>query len=257
MNVQGNQRAGENRYFRWSGIMFALFCVLRFLLIILRDIFIVYAGIRVFSALSLIMTLALIVSGVCFIFFLAKWGITVSKRKKEELMTAVRNDEGPDLKIKGELNPLKIRENLATEARPWTSDPRISNALGGILKTMDDMDGYQAKLKVLLDRNGAEALRDTEEVLDKVEQHICRNVRKLINIMTVMDSRNANDRDVMVQNANNCIEDNNKLLLSTRNFMVAVSQFLNSQGEEGGTIEEVEEYKKILTDQILEGGIYK
>ncbi len=257
MKEQGNQRAGEKQYLHLMGILFALFCVLRILLLVSRDLFIVYAGIRAFSTVSVILTILLVLSGACFVFLLARWGITESKKKREEVIASVRNDEGPDLKIKGELNPLRIRENLATEARPWTLDPRISNAVSGILKTMDDMDGYQDKLKVLLDRNGAEALRDTEEVLDKVEQHICRNVRKLINIMTVMDSRNPNDKDAMVQNANNCMDDNNKLLSSTRNFMVAVSQFLNSQGEESGTIEEVEEYKKILTDQILEGGIYR
>ena len=159
--------------------------------------------------------------------------------------------------MKGELDPDRVRENLKETSKGWENDTYVKSAMEAIYRNMDDMDGYQTKLKILLDSNGAEALRDTEDVLNKVEQHICRNVRKLINIMIVLDYRSVNDRELMLTTAKNCTDDNKKLLESTRNFMMAVSQFLNSQGDDSGTIHEVESYKRILTDQIQEGGIYR
>ena len=254
---KGEQKGKLTTTTKISGVIFAVAVVLRVIVAAFTDPIIVYWGIRAHSALSASTTVLTALSGCIFLVTLIVWGISYSKLKKEQLINEAENDKGPDLKMKGELDPVKIRENLKEKSGAWIQDTYISGAFNTIYANMDDMDGYQSKLKELLDRNGADALRDTEEVLDKVEQHICRNIRKLINIMIVLDSRNGNDREVLLTTAKNCTEDNQKLLDSTRNFMMAVSQFLNSQGEEGGTIREVDSYKKILTDQIQEGGIYR
>ena len=121
---------------------------------------------------------------------------------------------------------------------------------------MERMDEYQSKLKSLLDTNGAEALRDTEDILTNAEQHICRNIRKLLNIMTVSSSGNEEDVSLVISTAQKCGADNNALLGTTKEFMVAVTQLLNAQGDDSSGIRELEAYKKAIASQIDEGGIY-
>ena len=226
---------------------------------------IVYAGIRVYRIISVITAILLIAGAAGFIILAVIAAMAFMKLKKQEALDDEGKAKGPVLKVKGDLDPVQIRNNLTAESDKWTNSvsgmhPRAKDkmkaALGSVSDTMLHMDDYQARLKNLLDSNGAEALRDTEEVLDRVEQHICRNVRKLLNIMTVSSPDSANDIEVVELTARNCAEDNNKLLATTKEFIVAVTQFLNSQGDSGSGISEIEVYKKALTTQIEEGGIY-
>lgn len=257
MNTQVKDNKKKSNALKVSGVLLAIALVIKLLTAAFKDTIIVYSGIRTFTAISTVSTAFLVVAGIVFVLFLIIRVSSQAKERKAKMIQDVENDKGPDLRMKGDLDPERVRESLRSSSAEWANDPYVESACKAIYKNMDDMDGYQAKLKKLLDSNGADALRDTEEVLNKVEQHICRNVRKLINIMTVLDSGNANDRALILTTAKNCTDDNNKLLESTRNFMMAVSQFLNTQGEDGGTIQEIESYKKILTDQIQEGGIYR
>ena len=257
MKKSNDENKRGNGALKVSGIVLAVAAVIRMITLAFGDTIIVYSGIRTYNALSSVTSIFLIVFCIIFAIALIAAISSNARSKKEEMVRKAQEDRGPDLKMKGDLDPVRVRENLKESAREWGSYPAVERAFDSIYKNMDDMDGYQSKLKKLLDSNGADALRDTEDVLNKVEQHICRNVRKLINIMTVLDSGNANDRELMLTTAKNCTEDNKKLLDSTRNFIMAVSQFLNTQGEDSGTILEVESYKKILTDQIQEGGIYR
>lgn len=257
MNKSSNGNKKANGALIVSGILLAVAAVLKLVTMAFGDTIIVYSGIRTYNALSSAASIFFFVVCIIFSIVLVLNMSSNAKSKKEEMIRRASEDNGPDLKMKGDLDPVRVRENLKERAGDWGSDPYVEKAFSAIYKNMDDMDGYQAKLKKLLDSNGADALRDTEDVLNKVEQHICRNIRKLINIMTVLDSGSANDRELMLTTAKNCTEDNKKLLESTRNFIMAVSQFLNTQGEDSGTILEVESYKKILTDQIQEGGIYR
>ncbi len=255
--MKTNAKTKSSVILKVSGVVLAAALALKLVTAAFSDTIIVYSGIRTFGAIDSISTVALIASGVIFAAVLIALLTNGAKAKREEMIREAESDKGPDLRMKGDLDPVRIRQNLREKSEVWAGDPYAVSAFNAIYKNMDDMDGYQARLKELLDRNGAEALRDTEEMLDKVEQHICRNVRKLINIMIVLDNGSANDRELMLTTARNCTDDNQKLLDSTRNFMMAVSQFLNTQGDESGTIHEVEGYKKILTDQIQEGGIYR
>ena len=52
---------------------------------------------------------------------------------------------------------------------------------------MEAMDGYQEKLSRLLENNGATELEDTQDVLKKAEQYICKEIRKVINLVNVSD----------------------------------------------------------------------
>ena len=239
--------------------------ILKYLLVTNEDSLIVDAGIRIFTVLSIVTTVLLGVAAVGFVVILSTVLISLSALKKQKLIEEADANVGPVLKVKGKLDPAQIRNSLGTESEKWinavtASNPQeaeeMNNNLSAVRETMVQMDDYQIRLKNLLDSNGADALRDTEEVLDRVEQHICRNVRKLLNIMTVSSPKTQNDIDVVELTAKNCAEDNDRLLKTTKEFIVAVTEFLNSQGDSGNGINEVEVYKNALTTQIEEGGIY-
>jgi hypothetical protein len=57
----------------------------------------------------------------------------------------------------------------------------LKGLLDQCLEQMDAMNRRQARLKELLDLNAAEYLRNTEELLNEVEQFLCKNFRKIIN----------------------------------------------------------------------------
>ncbi len=255
----------DTKRFKVAAVFLAAAVVLRLLVSGLEDAIIVYAGVRLFGTLSLILNIATVIAGVVFILFLALMLIHGNEQKKQEAMNEADSHQGPVLKVKGELDPVQIRDNLIAESDKWLETisqlyPKergeMSTAITGVKETMVQMDDYQLRLKNLLDNNGADALRDTEEVLDRVEQHICRNVRKLLNIMTVSSPKTQNDIDVVKLTATNCAEDNRRLLKTTKEFMVAITEFLNSQGDGDSSISEIEVYKKALASQIEEGGIY-
>ncbi len=259
-------KAQENtKRFKASAVFFALVLILKLVVTGLENLIIVYGGIRLFGMLSMILTIATVVGFILFIFFLSLMMIGISKQKKQEAINEADSHQGPVLKVKGELDPVQIRNNLIGESDKWLETisqlypqerGEMNAAITSVKETMIQMDDYQLRLKNLLDNNGADALRDTEEVLDRVEQHICRNVRKLLNIMTVSSPKTKNDIDVVKLTATNCAEDNRRLLKTTKEFMVAITEFLNSQGDSGSSIGEIEVYKKALASQIEEGGIY-
>ncbi len=267
MNRESLQRklikdSGNIRIF--AGV-FLVTIIAKLIVSALENIIIVYAGIRFFRVLALITMVLLLIGGALFLIYISLMLKTYFQLKKQEAIDEADNKTGPVLKVKGDLDPVQIRNNLVSETEKWMATiskmypqekGEMNVALTGVRDTMIQMDDYQLRLKNLLDSNGADALRDTEEVLDRVEQHICRNVRKLLNIMTVSSPNTKNDLDVVELTAKNCAEDNNKLLKTTKEFIVAVTEFLNSQGDSGSGINEIEVYKKALTTQIEEGGIY-
>ena len=160
----------------------------------------------------------------------------------------------PDLKARGDIDPVKVKDNLESLYMSWDT-AKFRDRFNKLFIEMSTMDSYQDKLKLLLDKNGAEALRDTEDILNKVEQHLCRNVRKVINTMLVLDCNVPGDQKTAAEVMDTCAENNDKLLESTKNFMLSVSQALNNQDGDEGTLQELESYKNILTRQINNGGI--
>ena len=212
-------------------IAFVIALILKIVVGMFTDILVVYGGIRLFGVLSAMTTILLIAGAVAGAGTLAMLFISRSELRKQQAIESAESNAGPVLKVKGKLDPVQIRNSLITEGDKWLSIISSNNpneademdvALENVKATMAQMDDYQLRLKNLLDSNGADALRDTEEVLDGVEQHICRNVRKLLNIMTVSSPNTQNDLDVVELTAKNCAEDNNRLLKTTKEFIVAV-----------------------------------
>lgn len=239
---------------------------------VMRDTIIVYSGIRSYStavtAAHIVLAAGLILTVINGIRVAAVRGAMSKEQARREEEMAVRmakQTAEPVLKVKGALDPVQIGSSLRAESDKWAAElsaqhspkaPQLRKELSEVQRTMERMDEYQSKLKSLLDTNGAEALRDTEDILTNAEQHICRNIRKLLNIMTVSSSGNEEDVSLVISTAQKCGADNNALLGTTKEFMVAVTQLLNAQGDDSSGIRELEAYKKAIASQIDEGGIY-
>ena len=238
------------------------------LLFLMESPIIIYMGIRAYRILWIVV-IALIVgaaafAGISLFSFLSERGKLMQNTAAEEVTKAEKNE--PLLKAKGTLDPVAVARTFSDACDQWTIAVRqvkdFSRAndfearLNEIQMSLQKMDKFQEKLKILLDTNGAEALRDTEEVLGKSEQHLLRNVRKLLNTMTILNPRDKSDIDTVDETAKMCIRDNEEILDKTREFLVAVTSFLNSQGEQKESVSEVEVYKQALLSQMQSGGIY-
>lgn len=112
------------------------------------------------------------------------------------------------------------------------------------------MDKYQDKLSGLLRKNGAERLGDTEEVLDRAEQYLLQNIRKVLNFLEVCDPSSAQGREKVRKSLEDCIRENAGVLQNTEDFLLALTSYLNEQGtgaKDG--MASLENYKQILLRQ--------
>lgn len=122
--------------------------------------------------------------------------------------------------------------------------------IGVCLSQMQAMDRYQDRLRRLLDKNGADALHDTEDILDQVEQFICKNVRKVLNYMDVADSEDPSDREMIQGRLQSCQETNAAQLEQTQKFLYALTEFLNRQGDGDTGADMLEMYRQTILDSL-------
>ncbi len=150
------------------------------------------------------------------------------------------------LSVDGQMDATAVRALLEDQTKgKWSS---LFENIYGCVEQMEQMDSYQARLDKLLDDNGAEALKDTGEILDQVEQYLCRNVRSALNFMAVADD---DATDKVKEKLDSCKEENKKLLEQTRDFVYAMAEFLNKQGEQTDT-RLLESYRTTLLSTIKE-----
>ena len=128
----------------------------------------------------------------------------------------------------------------------------IRSVIDPCITQMNKMDDYQERLHVLLTNNDAGALSDTEEILDRAEQYLCRNVRKVLNYMSIADSSRPEERSMVKDKLSDCCSENADVLRQVQEFLVALTEFLNHQGESEQDISMLEIYKKTILDSIQE-----
>ncbi|MBQ1548011.1 MAG: hypothetical protein IIZ61_06415, partial [Lachnospiraceae bacterium] len=111
------------------------------------------------------------------------------------------------------------------------------------------MDMMQENLANLLKKNGAERLDDAEGVLNKAEQYLLQNIRKVLNYMEVCD----NDTDEGVKKVKDsavaCRAENENVLKTTSDFLIAMTEYLNEEGTSDG-LSSLMEYKDILLNTL-------
>lgn len=148
---------------------------------------IIRLGIRMFSVLSILPYFASIVGVIILIAGFAP-AIKARLAAKSEIKQEEKEREArsrPTLSYTADFyDPADIRRRLADLKK---RRPDLIGVLEKCEAQMDAMDRRQAKLKDLLDLNEAEYLRATENLLDEVEQFICKNFRKVINRGIVSD----------------------------------------------------------------------
>ncbi len=154
------------------------------------------------------------------------------------------------LSVRGKLDEHDMYQMLTEKANgKWN---RLSPEIDICLRQMDRMNDYQAKLSGLLDINGVESLKDTEEMLDAVEQYTFRNIRKVINYMNVLDPDAPDDREKAREQLARCTEDNGQRLNQVQDFLLAPTDYLNKQGEGSQEIDMLQMYKDTILSSLEE-----
>lgn len=154
------------------------------------------------------------------------------------------------LSVSKKMDSEKIR-GLLTEyaAQKWKA---LAQPLLQLKLQLDMMDEHQEKLAHLLDVNGADALANTEDILDRVEQYLCKNVRKVLNYLDVADDEKEQDVRLVQEKLAACHEDGQKQLQQVQEFLFALAEFLNKQGEDDNSMEMLDIYKSTILSSIEE-----
>ena len=221
------------------------------MLVLSKDSVVISIGIRSYRGLyqgGLIAEVALVI---LFLILSLRDARKKNAAKKEEReQSADRQKLEADLPVNGRLTDVKVRELLKENASgKWKA---LQDAIGGLVAQMRQMDSYQERLANLLTSNQASTLGDTEEVLDQVEQYICRNIRKVLNYMTVYDPASQEDAAALEKLIEECRDANQEQLTQTKEFVFALTEFLNRQGDSSQDTYSLELYKKLILDSIKE-----
>lgn len=157
------------------------------------------------------------------------------------------------LNVKGPLEDAVICERM----KSWLNEDwgrmtttEIPALMSDILRQMDDMNGYQAKLSRLLTNNGADYLDDTNGVLESVEQSILRKVRKVLNCFVVYETDSAEDVQKMQTLLKETRDSNEAQLNNVKDFLFAITDFLNKQGDDNSGAEKLDIYKRTILESI-------
>lgn len=114
------------------------------------------------------------------------------------------------------------------------------------------MNSYQERLSKLLENNNMKELADAEDLLERIEQQILSNVRKVLNFMEILSPNMMEDRETVKEYMSDCVTENIKLLNATKDFLICVTGFVNDQGLDGKSLQMMEEFKTVLMGSIHE-----
>ena len=220
-----------------------------------KDNIVIYLGIRAFRALSIGLIAA---GGIATGSVLISSGVS-SSRLQDEIETNIKNQELIEeqhrrqtarLSVDNKLDNETLRKVLAQKmGDEWSS---CAGDIGVCVQQLTQMDDYQRRLKKLLESNGADTLNDTEDVLDQAEQGMCRNVRKIINYMEVADAGSDEGVAMIKGKIAECEAQNADILKQSREFVFALTEYLNKQGDSSDDISMLEVYKETILKSIRE-----
>lgn len=221
--------------------------------LIFKDEIIVYMGIGAFKALRGVCGVATLLtafgSGVTGVTTISKLrDQEMIERKQREFIEDSHKKETAKLSVKDKLENSKLRELLQEKLQNGWEPTR--ELIDKCIEQLQQMDDYQDRLSRLLKSNDAQMLSDTEEVLDRVEQYICKNVRKVLNYMEVADYRTAEDVNLVRSKLSACCADNQEQLKQTQEFIFALTDFINQQGDSDNDVSMLELYKKTILDSV-------
>lgn len=216
----------------------------------LRDTIIIQAGLKGYFAIKTGLTCLTFGCFCPFLYFLIKIVTESASRKKEEEKKALnevleeekKRMEDGRLSVFGELSDEYVMKEVTRQGlNKWS---QLKSEIEVITDQLLLMNSYQERLTQLLVNNSAQSLSESEELVSKMEQQILLNVRKVLNYMEIFGQEDIADMRKLILS---CAEENTKLLSSTKDFLICITNFLNNQGGyEGRGLQMVEDFKKIL-----------
>lgn len=208
------------------------------------------AGFRTQSSLLQGVTIALAVLTAILVLAEAVRSSEGRRKQKKEAPAAPKEQKktAPTLSVHGELDPEEIRQFLLEQSQgEWHMyRGNLSRCIG----IMDQMQECRERLDTLLEMNGAETLRDTRDVLRQVQQYICRNMRKIINYLYAVDVDNPDTEPGVRQRFADCIADSTQKVDKVNEFIISLSDFLNTQGEDSSSLDMLDIYKGTILESI-------
>ena len=170
------------------------------------------------------------------------------RRAAEDERISEEKRSSEPLSMKKNMDSVRLRQILDDYSNgDWRN---LAGEMRQIHIQLDLMDEQQEKLSRLLKNNGADALSNTEEILDQVEQHMCQSVRKVINYMDVASPERQEDVKKVLEKLYACHADNQTQLQQVQEFLFALADFLNTQGDNDNSAQMLELYKSTILDSI-------
>lgn len=175
----------------------------------------------------------------------------LEEQQRQEQLDRQRKDPNATLSISQPLRDSRIRDMLKeTLTQYWTEDQETRRIVLHLIEQTKEMDSSQEKLQKLLKENGATKLYDTNDLLTQAEQYILRNIRKVLNCFQVYDPTNEEDVKKIQNLGQSVIQDNDRQLKNVREFLFAMTDFLNQQGDSTAEIQRLNIYKETILKSI-------
>ena len=172
-------------------------------------------------------------------------------RSREELAR-----QKAKLSVDDKLSKEYLRDQLVRHYQgSWGThqNTHLKPKLVDICHQLDEMDLYQLKLDHLLTNNGMDTLNDARDTLEQVEQYLLRNARKLVNCMDVYDPTSSDEVERLDTNLDIILSDNAKQLKNVKEFLFAMTDYINRQGEDDSDIQKLNIYKTAIINSMKEG----
>lgn len=209
-----------------------------------RDSIVIQFGIQAYRVITTVVVIAIAIIAILFVVALVRYLKSAVKQRP-----SAPPEPEAILSISKNLDSAKLKEKLVSYATKMES---LELEFLKCVEQLSTMDRYQAKLEHLLDNNGAVALSDTKDVLDKVEQYLCKAIRKVLNYVDVVDEKSENDIEIIRQKLVVCHKDCRTQLDQVKDFLFVMVEFLNKQGGDDTTPETLDVYKQCILKSIHE-----
>ena len=239
-----SEKMKKERYPIIGAIIMMITDLLSLLILFFKESFIVSIGIGGYrllrtGSLGISVLVSFLYFGLMIRYFL---------QKKPKIKDIPIEKEENTLDINGKLSDDYILECITKQGRyKWTV---VENDVKNITDQLILMNSYQDRLDKLLQNNNAKELSDAVDLLERIEQQILANVRKILNFMEILSPTSSEDVQTIREYIYECMAENTKLLNSTKDFLICVTGFLNDQGTNGKSLQMMEEFKAVLLGNI-------
>lgn len=213
-----------------------------------QDNIYVYSGIGTYKILSAATLLALLL-GVG----LLGWGIvvTLSKQRAERAAAAakqkVERKPAPLSAAEGRFEESEIRNHLLSL---FSASPvKTASYLEAFQAQLDRMNAYQARLRQLLEQNGAQDLGEAESFLDRVEQNMFGTLRRVFNLLMMYDEAQA--IEPLLDQLAEAQAHNDRALDQASRLCAAMTDYVNHQGAATDISSSVEQFIQILQEELV------